>query len=85
MPDTATPQSATWALRRMLGLSVPCPTCDHHMALKTDEDFRRGFCAFCGMTKFKHITGFRLITGPAEREPYRTEADAYGEEIFDDD
>lgn len=48
MPDTATPQSAT--LRRMLGLSVQCPTC-RHGALKSDADLERGYCDYCHLQR----------------------------------
>ena len=84
MPDTATPQSATWALRRMLGLSVPCPTCNHHMALKTDKDFARGYCDFCKLTKHGP-SGYDYHAAQRAAAPFRSEAETYSEGVVDDD
>lgn len=99
MPDATIPQS--WALRRSLGLTVWCPTCNHRMALKTDEDFARGYCDFCALTKREIETAHRRearmaafhrefpsLASAANRVPepgYRSEADAYGEGIEDND
>lgn len=68
-----------------LGQPVPCTECKFNMMLTTDEERERGWCIYCGMTKFRHLSGFKLITD-TERVVYRSEPNCYGQTgVVDDD
>ena len=74
-----------------LGKPVPCPNGCKGMVLKTDRDRERGYCEFCAMTRYRKeatlpVGAEKLGIWKHRRRPtYRTEADAYGEGIEDDD
>lgn len=57
-----------------------CPECKHG-ALKTERDLERRYCDACHLIHHGGAKG--LLTGDAQ--PFRTEADCYGEGIYDDD
>ena len=69
---------------------IPCPHCIkrglHGNMLLSDLDRQRGYCMYCAMIPpHKADSGFRLNTEPYRRVTYRSEAEAYGERIEDDD
>ena len=89
MPDTNP------ALAKLLGQEIPCP-CNRGYMLKDDLDRARGHCVLCHMLS----PGFRVSPKPtgAARQwadhlsryasgpaAFRSEAETYGEGVFDDD
>lgn len=85
-------------IRHALHIQTPCPECEHG-ALKIERDFERGVCDACYMLNHgglrkereqrparmaRFAASFPLVAGTGE-QPFRTEADGYGEGIIDDD
>lgn len=72
----------------LLNRTVPCPYGCRNMVLRTPAEHERGYCEYCAATRFRCETAPPdRIWGnpPLQRVTYRTEAEAYGEGIEDDD